>query len=85
MLLTIGTICKVAVKKSFQSGRLFTPLEKATEFIRWSASYKANGGVQPEADPPLAEMPPLAQTVRERSSQTGFTYIPCKVKAPEAF
>ena len=41
----------------------FTPLEKATDFSRWLSPYKANGGLKP----------PLAQTVREQSSLTGFT------------
>ncbi|MBL7130771.1 MAG: hypothetical protein ISS45_05145 [Candidatus Omnitrophica bacterium] len=52
---------------------MFTPLEKATDFNRWSLPLKADGGFQPEVDPPLAEKPMLAQAVRERSSLTGFT------------
>ena len=51
----------------------FTPLEKASDFNRRLLPIKADGGFQPEADPPLAEMPPSANTVRERSSLTGFT------------
>ena len=51
----------------------FTPLEKASDFNRRLLPIKADGGFQPEADPPLAEMPPSADTVRERSSLTGFT------------
>ena len=51
----------------------FTPLEKATDDVGGGIPYKADDGFQPEADPPLAEMPPLAQTVRERSSLTGLT------------
>ncbi len=41
----------------------FTPLEKAADFSRRLSSDKAGGGL----------MPPSAQTVRERSSLTGFT------------
>jgi len=53
----------------------FTPLEKAADFNRWSLPFNADGGFQPEADPSLAEKPPSAQAVRERSSLTGFTLI----------
>ncbi len=49
--------------KSKNPASLFTPLEKAAEFIRRSLPYKADGGL----------MPPSAYTVRERSSLTGFT------------
>ena len=42
---------------------MFTPLEKATDFNRWSSPIEADGGLKP----------PSAQTVRERSSLTGFT------------
>ncbi|MFA5363306.1 MAG: glycogen/starch synthase, partial [Candidatus Omnitrophota bacterium] len=42
---------------------VFTPLEKATDFSRWSSDSQADGGL----------MPPSAQTVRGRSSLTGFT------------
>ncbi len=41
----------------------FTPLEKATDFNRWSSSLEADGGLKP----------PSAQAVREWSSLTGFT------------
>jgi hypothetical protein len=44
---------------------IFTPLEKATDFNRWSTDSQADGGL----------MPPSAQTVRERSSLTGFTDV----------
>ena len=52
--------------------RNFTPLEKASGKIGGSYSGE-NGGFHPEADPPLAEMPPSINTVRERGSLTGFT------------
>ena len=42
---------------------IITPLEKATDFNRWSLPLKADGGLKP----------PSAQAVRERSSLTGFT------------
>ena len=56
-------LAKVDVTGSNPASRLFTPVEKATEFIRWSSPYKVDGGL----------MPPLARTVRERNSLTGFT------------
>ena len=40
----------------------FTPLEKATDFNRWSLPLKADGGL----------MSPSAETERVRSSLTGF-------------
>ncbi|MFA5362277.1 MAG: hypothetical protein WC335_03385 [Candidatus Omnitrophota bacterium] len=43
----------------------FTPLEKATDFSRWSTDFYADGGL----------MPPSAKTVRGQSSLTGFTFI----------
>jgi len=45
--------------------RAFTPLEKTAAFKRRSVPLEVDGGL----------MPPLAQTVRERSSLTGFTLI----------
>lgn len=45
--------------------KVFTPLEKATDFNRWSLPIKADGGIKP----------PSAQTVRGRSSLTGFTFL----------
>ena len=51
----------------------FTPLEKAADFNRRSLPLEANGGFPPEADSPSEKKPLLAQTVRERSSLTGFT------------
>ncbi len=52
----------------------FTPLEKAADFNRRSLPLEANGGFPPEADSPSEKKPLLAQTVRERSSLTGFTF-----------
>lgn len=43
----------------------FTPLEKATDFIRRLLPYKVDGGLKS----------PSAQTVREQSSLTGLTII----------
>ena len=43
----------------------FTPLEKAADFNRWSSPIEADGGLKP----------PSVQTVRERSSLTGFTCV----------
>jgi len=45
--------------------RGFTPLEKATDFSRWSLPIEGDGGLKP----------PSPQTVRERSSLTGFTLL----------
>ncbi len=42
----------------------FTPLEKAADFNRQSLPLEADGGLRPQS----------AQTVRERSSLTGFTW-----------
>jgi prepilin-type N-terminal cleavage/methylation domain-containing protein len=50
---------------SVQRLAAFTPLEKAADFNRRSTPFKADGGLKP----------PSAQTVRERSSLTGFTMI----------
>jgi len=50
----------------------FTPLEKATDFNWWSLPFKADGEF------PVCRQvgkPPSTQTVRERSSPTGFTLI----------
>ncbi len=44
--------------------RSFTPLEKATDFNRWSSLLEADGGLKSLS----------AQTVRERGSLTGFTF-----------
>ncbi len=43
----------------------FTPLEKTTKFIRRPLPYKTNSSL----------IPPLAHTVRKRSSLTGFTFL----------
>ncbi|MFH1083015.1 MAG: ATP-binding protein [Pseudomonadota bacterium] len=48
---------------SFGGSTVFTPLEKATDEVGGRIPYKADGGL----------MPPSAQTVRGRSSLTGFT------------
>ncbi len=48
---------------TFKIRRIFTPLEKATDFNRWSLPIEADGG----------SMPPSAHTVREQGSLTGFT------------
>jgi len=42
---------------------------------RWSLPIECDGGLKPKADPPLAEKPPLPQTVKELRSLTGFTLI----------
>ena len=47
----------------------FTPLEKAVDLNRRSVPFKADGGIKP----------PSAQTVRERSSLTGFTLVEAMV------
>jgi len=49
----------------FFSHFFFTPLEKATDEVGGRIPYKADGGL----------MPLSAQTVRGRSSLTGFTLI----------
>lgn len=55
---------------------IFTPLEKEVDEVSDRIPFKADGGFQPESDPPLVEMPPSEQTVKERSSLTGFTSEP---------
>ncbi|MFH0771022.1 MAG: VanZ family protein [Candidatus Omnitrophota bacterium] len=63
----------------------FIPLEKInpvrnkfiagqTNFSRRSLPYKADGGFSLEANPPLAEILPPAQTVKKQSSLTGFIF-----------
>ncbi|MCG2703313.1 MAG: prepilin-type N-terminal cleavage/methylation domain-containing protein [Candidatus Omnitrophica bacterium] len=52
-------------KISFASARAFTPLEKATDEVGGGKNIDAAGGL----------MPMSAETVRERSSLTGFTLI----------
>ncbi|MFH1856099.1 MAG: prepilin-type N-terminal cleavage/methylation domain-containing protein [Candidatus Omnitrophota bacterium] len=54
----------------------FTPLEKVTDFRRWTPHYyKAAGSFPPKADSPLVEKPLSVYTIRERSSLMGFTII----------
>jgi hypothetical protein len=50
------------VKKIDKKIKVFIPLEKTTDFSRWSLPYKADGGL----------IPPSAQTVKEQGSLTGF-------------
>ncbi|MBL7130564.1 MAG: hypothetical protein ISS45_04045, partial [Candidatus Omnitrophica bacterium] len=50
--------------------KAFTPLEKATDKVGGGKDRAADGGL----------MPPSAETVRERSSLTGFTRL--RQKAP---
>ncbi|MBL7196509.1 MAG: hypothetical protein ISS47_00265 [Candidatus Omnitrophica bacterium] len=65
------------VRNKFLTGQAdFNPVRRdslSNGVNRWSLPLKADGGFQPEADPPLAEKPMLAQAVRERSSLTGYT------------
>ena len=63
----------LAIKNLSRGEIVFTPLEKAADFNRWSLPIEGDSGIPPEADSPLAEKPPSPQTVREQSSLTGFT------------
>ncbi|MBL7131674.1 MAG: hypothetical protein ISS45_09805 [Candidatus Omnitrophica bacterium] len=54
----------------------FTPLEKATDFNRWSLPLKADGGLKPPSAPLENNfLTGSAQAERVRSSLTGFTGV----------
>jgi len=56
------------------AGICFTPLEKATDFNRWSLPLKADGGLKPPSAQTVSPVRDKSLNgVREQSSLTGFT------------